>query len=57
MTDIKKTLKEITDIIDFLKTTATYANPTEKAAWEKRLNDLKTNDSTQELSLAGLETN
>ena len=58
MTDIQKTIKELTDIITYLKTkvdgTATYANFAEKTAWEKRINDLKTNDSTHELSLIGL---
>ena len=58
MTDIQKTIKELTDIITYLKTktdsATTYANPAEKTAWEKRINDLKTNNSTHELSLIGL---
>ena len=56
MTDTNKTLKELNDIIDFLKgkvdANATFTE-TERTDWEKRIKDLRDNNSTEELSLKG----
>lgn len=58
MTDTKKTLQELNNIIDFLKTkvdSSTGFTGTEKVDWEKRITDLRTNSESFELSLKGIE--
>ena len=54
MSNINKTLKELNDIIDFLKGKVdgtTGFTGTEKADWEKRINDIRTNDKDKEFWL------